>query len=127
MITKNKRELIRLGREVFPSKNEWTLEELKAQGLPLYWNKQWLEESLHKIGGSTYLLARRYGYPWGEVKRIAQHFGLAFSSPQPFVGKYFILQNDLLEEIDALKPPKQSRSEWIIEALEEFYHGNQDR
>lgn len=49
-VTRNKYDLIRLGREVFPTRSQWSLEELQAQGLPLYWNKDWLNEQIRATG-----------------------------------------------------------------------------
>ncbi|ADH65362.1 hypothetical protein Mesil_3569 (plasmid) [Allomeiothermus silvanus DSM 9946] len=117
--TRNKYDLIRLGREVFPTRSQWSLEELQARGLPLYWNRDWLNEQI-RATGSTYLVAQRWNYPWGEIKRMAEHFGIAGPTRRAWVGKYFLLDRELIRKIDEVRKEKESRNRWIVTALESY-------
>lgn len=118
-VTRNKYDLIRLGREVFPTRSQWSLEELQAQGLPLYWNKDWLNEQI-RATGSTYLVAKKWNYPWGEIKRMAEHFGITSPTRRAWVGKYFLLDRELIRKIDEVRKEKESRNRWIVTALESY-------
>jgi hypothetical protein len=87
-------DLIKLGRTLFPTRDSWEISELEAEGLPLCWNQDWLREQLAE-SGSTYRVARKWGYPWREVKRLADHFGIASPGRRPWTGKYFLLEKEL--------------------------------
>jgi hypothetical protein len=116
---KSKYDLIRLGRELFPTRSDWGLEELQAQGLPLYWNKDWLNEQI-RATGSTYLVAKKWNYPWSEIKRMAEHFGIAGPTQRAWVGKFFLLDRELIRQIDEVRREKESRNRWIVSALESY-------
>jgi hypothetical protein len=118
-VTRNKYDLIRLGREVFPTRSQWSLEELEAQGLPLYWNKDWLNKQI-RATGSTYLVAKKWNYPWGEIKRMAEHFGITGPTQRAWVGKYFLLDRELIRKIDEVRKENESRNRWIVAALESY-------
>lgn len=120
MRDKNRNNLVKLGRTLFPTRDHWDIEELEAGGLPLYWNKEWLKVQLDKIG-STYLIAEQWNYPWGELKRLANHFGLTTPTHRPLTGKFFLLDKELLKQIEEVKPPQQSRNRWIVEALRSYF------
>lgn len=119
MKKKGKSDLIRLGRRLFPTRSSWELSELEAQGLPLYWNKEWLKEELARTG-STYYLAKKWNYRQSEIKRLAEHFGIASPTQRDWVGKYFLVDKQLLREIAEVKPAHQSRNQWIVEALQVY-------
>lgn len=117
--TRNKYELTRLGQEVFPTRSQWSLEELQAQGLPLYWNKDWLDEQI-RATGSTFLVAKQWNYPWSEIKRMAEHFGIASPTRKAWVSKYFLLDRELIRKIDEVRKEKESRNRLIVTALESY-------
>jgi len=122
---RDKYNLIKLGRTVFPRQAEWTLEALEVQGLPLYWNKSWLQEQLDQIG-STYLLAQQWNYPWGDLKRFAGYFGITTPTQQAYVGKFFLLDKEIVQMINEVKEPHKSRNRWIVEALESYFKEQED-
>lgn len=120
MNSKDKYNLIRLGRKVFPTRPHWEVEALQAQGLPLYWNKEWLAGELRRLG-SARRLAQEWGYPWGEVARFARQFGLAAPGHRPWKATFVMLDKDLVKEMDqASKAAGVSRNRWIVQALEEY-------
>lgn len=112
------RKLAQLREALFPTRERWDLEDLKAQGLPLYWNEGWLREQLEQHG-SLLAVARRWGYPPREVRRVAEHFGIAPEESRAWVSKFFQLDGELLKEVDRLRG-RQSRNRWIAEALEAY-------
>jgi hypothetical protein len=109
---------------LFPTRSSWELNDLEAKGLPLYWNKEWLKDELARTS-SAYFLAKKWNYPWGEVKRLANHFGIASPTQRGWVGKYFMLDKQLLRDIAEVKPANQSRNRWIVEALQAYYEEQQ--
>lgn len=117
--TRNKYDLIRLGQEVFPTRSQWSLEELQAQGLPLYWNKEWLDKQI-RATGSTFLVAKQWNYPWGEIKRMAEYFGITGPTRRAWVSKYFLLDRELISKIDEVRKEKESRNRLIVTALESY-------
>lgn len=119
-MNRNKQELVKLGRTLFPTRKYWPIEELEINNLPLYWNKEWLQERLRSVG-SSYLLASKWGYPWGEIKRLARHFGIPLPDHKAWVGKYFLLEKEAIKKVDERRRPHQSRNRWIIEALKAYY------
>jgi transcriptional regulator of acetoin/glycerol metabolism len=55
---------------------EWTLEEVEAAGLPLYWSRAWVEEVLPRLR-SFRAIAREYGYNEAALGRyVSRRFGL---------------------------------------------------
>jgi Holliday junction resolvase-like predicted endonuclease len=104
---------------LFPTRNSWEISDLEAQSLPLYWNKEWLKDELARTG-SAYFLAKKWNYPWGEIKRLANHFGITSPTQRGWVGKYFMLEKQLLRQIAEVKPAHQSRNRWIVEALQAY-------
>lgn len=102
--------------ELFFSRPEWSLEELRQESLPLYWNRTWLEGQL-KVHGTSAEVARIHGYPRAEVKRFALHFGL---NPRQLVAKFFLIDRDLLEKVDRIRG-RQPRSRFIVEALQRYF------
>lgn len=116
----SKYSLVRLGREVFPTRPVWDLQTLQAQGLPLYWNRDWLAEGL-RSAGSVRRLAEEWGYPWGEVARFARRFGLSTPEHRPWRSTFVMLEEDLLKEVDQHRKGKGvSRNRWIVTALKEY-------
>jgi hypothetical protein len=49
-------------------KQQWTINELEAQGLPFYWDHDWLIEEFRKLR-SLGAIARKYGYKPGTLQR----------------------------------------------------------
>jgi hypothetical protein len=49
-------------------KRDWTVEELQAQNLPLYWNHNWLVEKLTELRTVT-AVCQKYGYTVNAVLR----------------------------------------------------------
>ncbi|GEM88353.1 hypothetical protein [Meiothermus granaticius] len=115
---KDKYSLVRLGKEVFPTRPHWDLEVLEGMGLPLYWNPDWLREELQQTG-STLALAQKWNYPWGEVNRLAQYFGMTLPKQRVWASKFFLMDKELIKKVDRVRG-KQSRNRWIVSALESY-------
>jgi hypothetical protein len=49
-------------------KQEWTINELEAQGLPFYWDHEWLIKEFRKLR-SLRAIAQKYGYKPGTLQR----------------------------------------------------------
>lgn len=61
-----------------PRKAKWSIEELRARDLPLYWSKAWLVEALNKHG-SYQEIARVYGYKGRTIAKYAmENYGMRF-------------------------------------------------
>jgi hypothetical protein len=49
-------------------KRDWTVDELRAQNLPLYWDHNWLVEELKELRTIT-AICQKYGYSVNAVQR----------------------------------------------------------
>lgn len=56
------RESLRKRFNRIKNPQQYSLEELRARNLPLYWNEQWLRRELNRLG-SYAAVAREHGYP----------------------------------------------------------------
>lgn len=65
------------GQSVFQQRSHWPLETLRAEGLPLYWNQQWLESEIERHG-SIEAAAEANGYSPKTVNGFAvREFGMS--------------------------------------------------
>ncbi len=61
---------------VFQQRSHWPLEVLKKEGLPLYWNEEWLRGELARLG-SYKAIEKVHGYPNSTVSAFAKRaFGM---------------------------------------------------
>lgn len=67
-----------VGRQwrVFQQRQHWPLEVLRKEGLPLYWNEEWLRGELARLG-SYKAIEKVHGYPNSTVSAFAKRaFGI---------------------------------------------------
>lgn len=65
------------GQSVFQQRSHWPLDVLRREGLPLYWNRQWLEDELERLG-SIEAVAAAHGYSPKTVNGFAvRQFGMS--------------------------------------------------
>lgn len=65
------------GQSVFQQRSHWPLEVLRREGLPLYWNQEWIQQQIERHG-TIEKAAEANGYNPQTVNKFANLFGLSF-------------------------------------------------